>query len=181
MVKWVQFIILTVAFIVMHQGEGIRVVHAADSVKIGFIDAQKVLDSTKLGKKAKANLDEYVESRRKILELEQKDLKDLEEALIKQGSLLSAEAKRGKQEEFQKKLEQYQRKALEIEREVQVKQLDLVRSFRKELEGVIKKIAEREGYAYILDKDNESGNILYAKESFDLTSLAIQEMDKLAK
>ncbi len=181
MVKGVQLIILTVAFVAMHQGEGIRAVQAADLVKIGFIDAQKVLDSTKLGKKAKANLDEYVESRRKILELEQKDLKDLEEALIKQGSLLSAEAKRGKQEEFQKKLEQYQRKALEIEREVQVKQLDLVRSFRKELEGVIKKIAEREGYAYILDKDNESGNILYAKESFDLTNLAIQEMDKLAK
>jgi outer membrane protein len=165
----------------MHQGKVVRAVHAADAVKIGFIDAQKVLDSTKLGRKAKANLEEYVKSREKILELERKDLKDLEDTLVKQSALLSGDARQDKQEEYQKKLEQFQKKVVELNREVQDKQIDLVKGFRKELELVVKKIAEKEGYAYILDKDSESGNILYARESFDLTDLAIQEMDKLAK
>jgi outer membrane protein len=156
-------------------------VKAADTLKIGFIDAQKVLDSTKLGKKAKANLEEYVKSREKILELERKDLKDLEEALAKQGALLSLEARKDKQEEYQRKLEQFQKKVLELNREVQDKQLELVKGFRKELEGVVKKIAEKEGYMFVLDKDSETGNILYAMESFDLTNMIIAELDKTAK
>jgi outer membrane protein len=181
MVKFNHWVILIFSFVSMGLGEQLTLAQAADTLKIGFIDAQKVLDNTKLGQKAKANLEEYVESRRKILELEQKDLKDLEEVLTKQGALLSLEARRDKQEAYQKKLEQYQKKALEIDRELQVKQLELVRGFRKELEGVVKKIAEKEGYVFVLDKDSETGNILYAKENFDLTSLVIAELDKTAK
>jgi outer membrane protein len=181
MVKFNYVLILIFTFLLVGLGDRLTVSQAADTLKIGFIDAQKVLDSTKLGKKAKANLEEYVESRRKILELEQKDLKDLEEVLTKQGALLSLEARKDKQEAYQKKVEQYQKKALEIERELQVKQLELVRGFRKELEGVVKKIAEKEGYIFVLDKDSETGNILYAKESFDLTTLVIAELDKASK
>jgi outer membrane protein len=181
MVKLNRVWILIFTVVLASLGEQLSLARAADTLKIGFIDAQKVLDHTKLGQKAKANLEEYVESRRKILELEQKDLKDLEEVLTKQGALLSLEARKDKQEAYQKKLEQYQKKALEIDRELQVKQLELVRGFRKELEGVVKKIADKEGYVFVLDKDSETGNILYAKENLDLTSLVIAEMDKAAK
>jgi outer membrane protein len=181
MVKAFGWLIGVLSLVIVGSGQGMTFAVAADTIKIGFIDAQKVLDSTKLGKKAKANLEEYVKSREKILELERKDLKDLEEALSKQGALLSLEAKKDKQEEYQRKLEQFQKKALELNREVQDKQLELVKGFRKELEGVVKKIAEKEGYIFVLDKDSETGNILYAQDSFDLTNTVIAELDKTAK
>ncbi|MGH7274275.1 MAG: OmpH family outer membrane protein, partial [Nitrospiria bacterium] len=78
-------------------------------------------------------------------------------------------------------VEQFQKKVLDLNREVQNKQLDLIKGFRRELEDIVKKIAEKDGYAFVLDKDSVSGNILYAKESFDLTNLAIAELDKAAK
>jgi outer membrane protein len=181
MVKSYRLFILIFFFVMGGIGELRTLAEAADPLKIGFIDAQRVLENTKLGQKAKASLEEYVKSREKILELERKDIKDLEEALSKQGALLSLEAKKDKQEEYQRKLDQFQKKALEMNREVQDKQLELVKGFRKELEGVVKKIAEKEGYVFVLDKDSDTGNILYAKENFDLTNLVIAELDKTAK
>jgi outer membrane protein len=157
------------------------VAEAVESIKIGYIDAQEVLESTKLGQKAKANLDEYVKSREKILEIERRDLKELEESLAKQSALLNSQAKREKQQEYQGKLDRFQRKVLELNREVQDKQVELVREFRKELEGIVKKIAKREGYSFILDKDTVSGNILYADEGFDLTEMIIAELDKVTE
>ncbi len=181
MVKFNHFLILIFSFVLMGLGERLTLAQAAEALKIGFIDAQKVLDHTKLGQKAKANLEEYVKSRERVLELERKDIKDFEETLSRQGALLSLEAKKDKQEEYQRKVDQFQKKMVELNREVQDKQVELVKGFRKELEGVVKKIAEKEGYVFVLDKDSETGNILYAKENFDLTSLAIAELDKAAK
>lgn len=177
MVRFFKLLILILSLMVGPK-EGLSLAQAAESIKIGYIDAQKVLESTKLGRKAKVNLEEYVKSREKILELERKDLKELEETLTKQGSLLSLEAKKDKQEEYQGKLEQFQRKVLDLNREVQDKQVELIKGFRKELEGIVKKIAEKEGYSFILDKDSVSGDLLYAKESFNLTNLVIAELDR---
>lgn len=170
--------LMMVCFIVVGPVAGWEAALAAENIKIGFIDAQEVLDNTQLGKKAKASMEEYRKSRERILELEQNDLKQLEETLTKQGGLLSDEARRDKQIEYQKKLEQLQRKVLEFNREVQDKQVQLIREFRKELEAIVKKIAKREGYTFILDRDAETGNVLYAEETHDLTKLAIREMDK---
>lgn len=180
MIRVIQLLILIFSLIVGYR-EGMSLAEAGDSLKIGYIDAQRVLDHTKLGKKAKANLEEYVKSREKVLELERKDLKELEEALAKQSALLSLEARKDKQEEYQSKLEQFQKKVLDLNREVQDKQMELIKGFRRELEDIVKKIAEKDGYAFVLDKDSVSGNILYAKESFDLTNLAIAELDKAGK
>jgi outer membrane protein len=181
MLKVCSGLILMLAFLFWSLGQSPTFSQAADSFKIGYIDAQKVLDSTKLGKKAKSNLEEYVKSREKILEIERKDLKDLEDSLAKQGALLSLEARKDKQDEYQKKMELFQKKVVELNREVQDKQLELIKGFRKELEGVVKGIAEKEGYMFVLDKDSETGNILYARESADLTNAVIAELDKSEK
>jgi outer membrane protein len=153
-------------------------VHAAESLKIGTINAQKVLDGTKAGKKAKTTMEEYVKSRQKIIDLEEQEIKGLEEELAKQGPVLSAEAKKDKQEMFQRKMMDYQKKVAELNKEVQTKKKDVLDDFNKSLEQVVKTIAEKEGYTVILDRNTEGGAILYAKESVDLTDKVIQEFDK---
>src|SRR6266705_236290 len=79
----------------------------AAELKIGVIEPQKVLDQTKSGKKVKTTLEEYLKVRQKIIEQDEEDLKKMEEDLVKQGAVLSAEAKKEKEEKFRQKMVEY--------------------------------------------------------------------------
>src|SRR2546427_8586849 len=66
-------------------------------LKIGVVEPQKSLDGTKSGKKIKDSLAEYVKIRQKLIDQEEEDLKKIEEDLVKQGAVLSPEAKKEKE------------------------------------------------------------------------------------
>lgn len=153
----------------------------ADSAKIGFVNAQKVLESSKEGKRVQEKMEEYVLTRQKVIELEEKELRQLEEDLTRQGSLLSPEAKRMKQTEFQGKLVEYQKKARELNKEVQDKKIESLRKFNKKLELAVKTIAEKNGYLMVLDKNNEGGSVLFSKESHDITAQVMEQLDSNTK
>ncbi|MFQ5781354.1 MAG: OmpH family outer membrane protein [Nitrospiria bacterium] len=150
----------------------------ADSIKIGFVNAQKVLEESEEGKRVQERMQEYVTSRQNIIDLEEKELKQLEEDLTRQGSLLSPEAKKVKQSEFQNKLMAYQKKARELNNEVQQKKIESLRNFNKKLEGAVKQVAEKEGYLFVLDKNNEGGAVIYSDETYDITVQVIAQLDK---
>ena len=152
----------------------------AENLKFAFIDAQKVLESTKEGKKMKGTMEEYVKSRQKIIDLEEQELKQIEEELTRQGSLLSPEAKKVKQDNFQKKLMEYQKRAADLSKEVQGKKFEALKDFNKKLEEAVKLIAEKEGYTFVLDKNTDGGVVVYAKESFDITPKVIEQVDRVA-
>ena len=153
---------------------------AQNNMKFGFVDAQKVLENSKEGKRVKANMEEFVKSRQKIIDLEEQELKQAEEDLTRQGALLSPEAKKVKQDDFQKKLMDYQKKATELNKEVQGKKFDTLHDFNKKLEEAVKQIAEKEGYTFVLDRNAEGGSLIYAKDSFDITSKVIEQVDRNA-
>ena len=103
---------------------GLALVTAAPAtaeLKIGVIEPQKVLDNTGRGKKIKDTLQEYVKSRQRIIDLEEEELKKMEEDLVKQGAVLSPEAKKDKEESFRRRMMEYQRKVQQLNGEVQGK------------------------------------------------------------
>ncbi|MFQ5579763.1 MAG: OmpH family outer membrane protein [Nitrospiria bacterium] len=153
----------------------------ADSPKIGFVNAQKVLEVSEEGKRVQKKMEEYVLTRQKVIELEEKELRQLEEELSRQGSLLSPEAKRLKQSEFQGKLVEYQKKARELNKEVQDKKFESLRNFNKKLEQAIKEIAEKDGYLMVLDKENEGGSVLYSSKSNDITDRVMKQLNSNTK
>jgi outer membrane protein len=154
----------------------------ADGVKIGYIDALKIFDQSKVGKKAKGLLEEFVKSRQKIIDLEETEIKELEDSLAKQDTVLSPEAKKAKQEDLQRKFVAYQKKASDLTREIQEKKADVLNDFHRQLETVVKRVAERDGYALVLDKGSggpaEVSGVLYAKETLAITDKVLAELDK---
>ena len=156
----------------------------ATELKIGVVEPQKVLDGTKSGKKIKDSLADYVKSRQKIIDMEEEDLKKLEEDVVKQGSVLSAEAKKEKEESFRRKMVEYQRKVTQLNQEVQAKKKEVLDEFNKNLEQVIKGIAEKEKLSLVVERsDNGAGALaIYYSPSLDLTDRVIKELDsKVAK
>jgi outer membrane protein len=152
---------------------------AAD-VKIGVIEPQKILDGTKSGKKIKDSLQEYVKSRQKIIDLEEEELKRIEEDLVKQKDVLSADAKKDKEETFRKRMMEYQRKVGALNQEVQVKKKEVLDDFNRNLEQIVKTIADKEKLSLVVEKgDNGAGAlVIYSHPSLDLTDRVIKELDK---
>lgn len=168
--------ILVVVFAIVLACEGPAL---AVELKIGVIEPQKVLEGTKSGKKIKDSLQEYVKTRQKLIDMEEEELKKMEEDLVKQGAVLSAEAKKDKEEKFRQKMVEYQRKVQQLNQEVQVKKKETLDEFNKNLEQVIRGIADKEKITLVVEKgDSGAGTlIVYSHPSLDLTDRVIKELD----
>src|SRR5947209_16184080 len=116
----------------------------AEDLAIGVVEPQKVLDGTTAGKQVKDSLANYVNTRQRLIESEEQDIKAMEEDLVKQGTALSPEAKQEKEEVIRRKLVTYQRHVRELEGEVQTKKRELLSDFTKKVEQVVREIAEQE-------------------------------------
>ncbi len=123
-------------------------------------------------------MEEYVKSRQKVLDIDADEIKGLEEDLSKQKDVLSREALRAKEQEYQKKVIKFESRARQLNREIQEKKEEVLMGFRKNLEKVLKKIAEQDNYLMIFDRE-EGGVLLFSKEGLDLTQQAIKEYDKM--
>lgn len=152
------------------------VVHSED-LKIGYVNAQKVLDESLPGQKIKESLNAYVQTRQKIVDLEEEELRKLQEEITKQQDILTPEAKKDKEELFQRRFMEYQQKVGELQREIQQRRTEKLEEFNNKLAKVTGKIGKEEGYLLILN-NLDVNIILYAKPSIDLTDRVIAEMNK---
>jgi len=152
----------------------------AEEFKIAVVDRAKVTKESQAGRKGTATLQEYMKVRQKVVETDQADLVKFSEDYSKQAAVLSPEARKDKEETFNKKRAEFQKKAGELEREVQAKQQELTMIFNQQLADVVKAIAEKEKFVLIVDSSVGSAT-LYSNSAIDFTDRVIKEMDKANK
>jgi len=145
--------------------------------KIGVIDPQRILNTTNAGKKAKDVLVEFSKNRQVLMELDEKELRRMEEDFVKQASVLSPTARREREEQFRRRMQEYQQKVAELNREVQEKQKDVLDGFRDKIEAVSAKVAKRLGLQVVVDK-SKGGPTIYHEDSLDISSQVIEEFDQ---
>ena len=146
-------------------------------VKIGVINSQRLLNETNAGKKAKENLAAFSKNRQALMELEERDLRRMEEDFVKQSSVLSPAAKRDREEQFRRRMQEYQQKAAELNREVQEKQKDVLEGFRDKIEMVVAKVSKRLGLQVVVDK-SKGGPTIYHEEGMDISGSVIEEFNR---
>ena len=86
------------------------------------MDPQRILQETVKGQLLSDNLNTFMKDRQALVELEQKELRNLEDALRAQMTVLSQSARELKEEQFRQKMAAYQQKVADLNREVQEKQ-----------------------------------------------------------
>jgi outer membrane protein len=145
--------------------------------KIGLVDPARLLNDSNAGKKAKESLSAFAKNRQSLIELEEKELRRMEEDFVKQASVLSAAAKSEREQVFRRRMAEYQQKAAELNREVQEKQKDVLDTFRDKVEAVVAKIASRNGLHIVIDK-GKGGPAIFGAEELDITDQAIEEFNK---
>ena len=143
---------------------------------VGVVDPARLLSETSAGKKAKESLGAFSKNRQALIEIEEKELRRMEEDFGRQASVLSAPAKREREELFRRRMAEYQQKAGEMNREVQEKQKDVLEGFREKVELVVGKVSKRLGLQIVMDK-GKGGPTLYSEEGLDITGHVIEEFN----
>jgi outer membrane protein len=173
-IEWaVMLVAATIALILSGCAGGASKIDA----KIGVINSQRLLNETSAGKKAKENLTAFSKNRQALMELEEKELRRMEEDFVKQSSVLSPTAKRDREEQFRRRMQEYQQKASELNREVQEKQKDVLEGFRDKIEMIVAKVAKRLGLQVVVDK-SKGGPTIYHEEGLDISGPVIEEFNR---
>jgi outer membrane protein len=144
---------------------------------IGLVDPARVLNDSNAGKKAKESLGTFSKNRQALIEIEEKELRRMEEDFVKQATVLSPAAKNEREQVFRRRVAEYQQKAAELNREVQEKQKEVLDGFREKVEIVVGKVAKRQGLLVVIDK-GKGGPAIYGNDELDITDQVIEEFNR---
>jgi outer membrane protein len=167
---WIAACCLVIVFIVVMPVPS----HAADVVKFGSIDVQKVLNESESGKKAKTDLEVLIKAKQSTIDEKGKTVEKLKADIEKQASVLSADARKNKEEELEKSVREYQRLVQDSQAEIKKKEAELTDTILKDIKDLVEKTGETEGYALILEK----GMILYSNKGIDITDAILKKYDE---
>jgi outer membrane protein len=154
---------------------------AADPLRVAVMDQQVVIEKSKAGKRALEDLKAYSATRQKIINADDQELKELEQTI--QDSKLSETTKQEKQVQFQAKLEAYQRRLADFNREIQQKQRETVAEYAKKVQDAAQVVAQKEGYVAVIDKGNDAvlKVVIYHQPALDVTEQVVKEFDRQNK
>ncbi len=152
-----------------------------DTLKVAVMNQQMVVEQSKAGKRALEELKAYSMTRQKIINADDQELKELQQAM--EDAKLTDSAKQEKQGKFQAKLEAYQRRLADFNREIQQKQREMVAEYMKKVQAAAQAVGEKNGYVAIIDKGSEAAMkiVLYHQPALDLTDQVVKEFDRQNK
>lgn len=172
---WMLAITLLVAgFQVTARAADDKAVQAASGLKLGYVDLNRVLNESTEGKAARAKLEADGKAKKQKLEMMQNDLKKMKEDLDKQKLILSADAMREKEGQFQQKFLELQKTSMDFEKQFADAEGAAIKPISEKIQRVIQQIGQQEGYALILPKEMA----LYSPAGSDLTDKVIADCNK---
>jgi outer membrane protein len=154
---------------------------SAETFKVAVMDQQVVVEQSKAGKRAMEELKAYSTTRQKIINADDQELKELQQTI--QDGKLDDNAKQEKQIQFQAKLDAYQRRLADFNREIQQKQREMVADYSRKVQAAAQAVGEKNGYVAVIDKGHAAAIkiVLYHQPALDVTDQVVKEFDRQNK
>ena len=143
--------------------------------KIGFVDVQKVLVRSVAGVAAREQLERDKAAMQKDVDTRRAEVEKLRDELEKKGLVLSADAKREKEEALQRKVRDLRRLVDDFQKELEKKEQGATGKILQELTGIIEQVGKERGYLMILEKRGAS--VIYGDVEADITEDIIKLYD----
>jgi len=142
----------------------------AQPLKLAYVDVQRAIQETDEGKAARNRLKSEFDQRRSQIDKKSADLEKMQQEYEKQAPVLSDDAKRKKQEEFQKALIDARKSAGDLQEDMNRQEQAAMGNILQRLQQVVAEIAERESLSFVMDK----GMLLYAPAAADITNEVVR-------
>lgn len=151
---------------------------AQTPTKVGVIQIQTALVSTKDGQKAVSELESRMAPKQKDMERKRSEIQELQDKLSKGGNAMAQAAKDDLAHDIDAKTKSYNRDMEDARAELDTEQRKLLADLSGKMQVVIDKFALANGYAVLLDVSNQNTNVLYVASGVDITKDVIELYDK---
>jgi outer membrane protein len=148
---------------------------APAATRVGFVDIQRVLARSSAGVAAREQLEKEKAAMQRQVDSQRGEIEKLRDELEKKGQLLSADARREKQEQLERKVRDARRLVDDLQGTLQKKEEALLAKVLQDVSGLIQKVGKEKGYAMVLERQRSS--ILYASPESDLTDDVLRAFD----
>ena len=145
---------------------------------IAVVDMQWLLSESKMGRHVTENLNQFRDDRQALMVLEQEELRNLENELVRLSGVLSPSARQQKEEQLRQSMVDYQQKVEDMNRELQTKRGDLLDEFRNHVDGVVQQIAQRRGVILVVEKGQNTPTRYY-EAGLDLSAAVLKDLDQI--
>ena len=152
---------------------------SAQQMKIGYVDVLRLKQEYKEYQQAEAQFEKQMTVWQAKADSMQQHMQELADKLEKQNLMLTEQAKNDIRQELLVKQNEYQLFVNEVmgaNGEAASKEYELSKPLIEKMETVIKLVALKGNYTYILDRT--AGSVLYADETYDITDKVVAELNK---
>jgi outer membrane protein len=147
--------------------------------KVGVIQTQSAMVSTKDGQKAVQELNDRLQPRKGELERKAAEVRELQERLQRGGAAMAEAAKDELTRQIDAKTKSYNRAMQDAQDEYQQENRKLLEELSGRMTSVISKYAVDHGYSVILDVSNPNTPVMYVSNTVDVTRDIIDLYDKM--
>ena len=144
--------------------------------RIAYIDVQRVLARSAAGVAAREQLEREKAAMQKEMDSKRVELEKLREEIDKKGALMTADARRDKQEQFERKRRDAARLADDFQKELERKESVLLQKVLQEVSGIIERVGKERNYYLIVER--RGAGVIYASPEADLTDEVIRAFDQ---
>lgn len=146
--------------------------------KLAYVDVQKAIEKTSMGKKAKEEMKKEAEKKNKELEKKKTDIDKMREDIEKKRSVLAEEAFAKRAAELQDEMQKFNQTAAKAQTELQKKESELLEPIIKKMKAVIETLAKQKGVSMVIQSNQNAQIVLYASVESDLTDELVKAFDK---
>ncbi|HPI94334.1 MAG TPA: OmpH family outer membrane protein [Deltaproteobacteria bacterium] len=149
---------------------------SAQDLKIVYLDSQKVITDSLIGKDAYAKLKTLSEQKEADLKKREAKIKTLGDQIQAKSATMSAAAKDDLQKQYEKEVKEYNRSYKDAQDDLRNTEMGLMKPWTKELEGIIKEYGEKNKIDLILDRTNPA--VIYGSDKIDITKTILDLFNK---
>ncbi len=147
---------------------------AQQALKIGVFDLQRIIKESKRIEAYRQELLKNTETKRTSLRAREEAARQTEERLKKDGQKMSVDERRALEEKLAGEVKELKRAREDFDQEIQKMDRELTRKAFRDIDGAVKKIAEKEDYTVIFEKN--AAGVVHFKESVDITGKIVREL-----
>jgi outer membrane protein len=145
---------------------------AAD-LKIGVVNAVRVLEAAPQADAARKKLESEFAARDRELVAAQKSLKGLEDRMVKDGAIMSEAERQGLERDILGKRRELKRDQDEFREDVNFRRNEEFGKIQREIVEAIREVSKKENYDLVIGE-----GVIYASKAVDVTDIVIGHMKK---
>lgn len=157
--------------VVLAMGVLLTPISGAAEVKVGFVNVARVLDKAPQAEQARTRIEREFAPKDRNLVDQQKELRSLEDQLVRDGSVMTAEQRSKLEGDIRARRRDLRRLQEEFREELNLRRNQELGNLQRKVIEVIQELAKAEKYDLVV-----GDGVLYAGERIDITDKVISRL-----